>query len=259
MPYQTRSIAAILLLAAALFLLPASPVVAAGFYALPPLPPPHEFGTSLIDRTSSANGVLPVVFSHWLHRMKYTCQVCHSELEFEMRAEATEITEAENRAGRYCGACHNGTTAFGPAENCTRCHSGEKGGDRAKFEAIFSHRPFPSTPFGNGIDWVQALARGMITPARFLSTESEEMPFDKELLLEAEIGRIPPAVFPHQTHNEWMACDTCHPAIFNIKKKATKHFRMAAILDGEFCGACHLNVAFPMDDCSRCHPGIREF
>jgi len=84
------------------------------------------------------------------------------------------------------------------------------------------------------------------------------MPFDKELLLQAEMGNIPPAVFPHRTHSEWMKCDTCHPSVFNIKAKTTKHFRMAAILKGQFCGACHLTVAFPMDDCSRCHPGIAE-
>lgn len=257
MPYPARSVAASFLLAVLVLLLPARSTAAGGFYNLPALPPPHEFGTSILDRVATANGVKPVVFSHWLHRMKYTCKVCHSELEFEMRVGATEITEADNRAGLFCGACHNGTTAFGPIDHCERCHSGEKGLDKEKFEAIFSKRPFPSTSYGNSIDWVQALQRGMIAPARFLETEREEMPFDKELLLEAEIGRIPPAVFSHQTHNEWMSCDTCHPAIFNIKKKTTKHFRMAAILDGEFCGVCHLNVAFPMDDCTRCHPEVR--
>ena len=33
---------------------------------------------------------------------------------------------------------------------------------------------------------------------------------------------------------------------------------MSAILNGEFCGVCHLTVAFPMDDCQRCHPGMKE-
>ena len=119
-------------------------------------------------------------------------------------------------------------------------------------------KPFPSSPFGNGIDWVRALRRGLIEPARFLENVYEEMPFDKELQLQAEMMRIPPAIFPHKAHSEWMDCNLCHPAIFNIKAKTTKHFRMSMILKGEFCGACHRNVAFPMDDCSRCHPGMKE-
>lgn len=231
---------------------------ARSFYDLPPHPQPHAFGNVVIDRTSSANQVLPVVFPHWPHRSRYTCNVCHGELEFEMVAGSTEITEADNRAGRYCGACHDGVTAFAAADNCIRCHSNDPRRGQAQFETFSSRKPFAGTPFGNGIDWVQALRRGLIKPARFLRNETSEIPFDKELLLAAEMGRIPPAVFPHRTHSEWLSCDTCHPGVFNIKAKTTKHFRMAAILKGQFCGACHLSVAFPMDDCARCHPGITE-
>jgi len=255
MPYPARKIGLLQLAAAALLAL-CSPA-AASYYNLPPHPPAHQFGTSMLDRTSRANGVPAVLFSHWLHRLHYTCSVCHTELEFEMEVGGTGITEADNRAGRYCGACHDGNTAFAPEGACARCHSGDTEGQEEKFNAIFSKKPYPSTPFGNGIDWVQALRRGLVTPARFLRNEIPEMPFTKELLLRAEMARIPPAVFPHAAHTDWMGCDTCHPYIFNIKKKGTKHFSMSAILRGEFCGACHLNVAFPMDDCSRCHPGIK--
>lgn len=236
----------------------AVPAHARSFYNLPPHPEPHAFGNVVIDRTSSANNVQPVVFPHWLHRSRYTCSVCHGELEFEMVAGSTEITEADNREGHFCGACHDGTTAFSAPENCSRCHSGDPNRGRERFEAFVGRKPFAGTPFGNGIDWVKALRRGLITPSRFLRSEPAEMPFDKELLLQAEMGNIPPAIFPHRTHTEWMTCDTCHPGVFNIKAKTTKHFRMAAILKGQFCGACHLSVAFPMDDCARCHPGIGE-
>lgn len=258
MPRQTRAIALLLAVGLLSGLVGAGPAGARSFYRLPPLPKPHAYGNVLIDRTSTANGVSPAVFPHWLHRTRATCSVCHDELEFEMQTGSTEVTEADNRAGRFCGACHDGTTAFALAGNCIRCHSGNKNAGQEKFEAFFSSRPFPSTPFGNGIDWVQALRRGLITPASSFETPADSMSFDRELLLEAEMGRIPPAVFPHRAHGEWMGCDTCHPAIFNIKAKTTKHFRMEAILKGQFCGACHLNVAFPMDDCARCHPGIQE-
>lgn len=33
---------------------------------------------------------------------------------------------------------------------------------------------------------------------------------------------------------------------------------MNNILKGEFCGVCHLSVAFPVNDCARCHPGLKE-
>jgi len=33
---------------------------------------------------------------------------------------------------------------------------------------------------------------------------------------------------------------------------------MQYILETKFCGACHLTVAFPLDDCLRCHPGMGQ-
>lgn len=241
-----------------LFVCAVATAQARSIYPLPPHPEPHLYGTILMDRVSTAKGVKPVVFSHWLHRARISCAVCHSELEFELKTGETEISEADNQSGRYCGACHNGELVFGPKDNCQRCHNGDLHVEKARFEAFMASKPFPSAPFGNGIDWVRALRRGLIEPARFLENVYEEMPFDKELQLQAEMMRIPPAIFPHKAHSEWMDCNLCHPAIFNIKAKTTKHFRMSMILKGEFCGACHRNVAFPMDDCSRCHPGMKE-
>lgn len=259
MSRQTGSVAFFLGIAITGILLLAQTATAARtFYSLPPRPASHAFGNVMIDRVSTDAGVKPVVFSHWVHRMGYTCTVCHTELEFDMAAGSTEITMEAIGQGRFCGACHDGQNAFAPAGNCARCHDTNPDARAELFEAVFNSRPFPTAPFGNGIDWVKALRRGLIEPAPYLKVKIEEMPFDRELLLQAEMGNIPPAVFPHKAHSEWMDCDTCHPAIFNIKAKTTKHFRMALILKGQFCGACHLNVAFPMDDCARCHPGIEE-
>lgn len=244
-------------LSVAALLLFAFPGALLAFYDLPPQHPPEEYGNILIDRKSSENGMLPVYFSHWSHRMKYTCEVCHTELEFSMMANTTEMTEADHQGGKYCGACHDGSTAFAHAENCDKCHNGNIAAGRDGFK-IFDKKPYPSMTYGNGIDWVQSLRRGLISPARYLREKPFGMPFEKTLLLEAEMSNIPPAIFPHRAHTDWMGCETCHPHVFNIKKKTTRHFTMAAILKGEFCGACHLNVAFPMNDCARCHPGVKE-
>ncbi|MFA5353435.1 MAG: c(7)-type cytochrome triheme domain-containing protein [Thermodesulfovibrionales bacterium] len=242
-------------MAALLFCLTLGIGAAWGFWNLPPDPAPDEYGNILINRISEKNGVNPVAFSHWIHRQKYTCRVCHFELEFGMGVNTTGITEEDNRKGKYCGACHNGKISFGHDEaNCGKCHNGDKGYGKGNFSKLTG---LPEAGFGNRIDWSSALAKGMISPVNSLSLPPSGSPYDKELLLEAEWSNIPPAVFSHSVHNQWLDCNNCHPDIFNIKKKTTKHFSMERILQGEFCGACHNNVAFPMRDCRRCHPGMK--
>jgi c(7)-type cytochrome triheme protein len=232
------------------------PVAAWAYFDLPPLPPPEEYGNLLISRGTKAKGVKPVFFSHWSHRTLYTCRVCHTELEFNMEVNSTEITEDASRKGRFCGACHNGKTAFGHLKNCERCHTGEINSNSDKF-SIFTRFDFPRTDYGNRIDWVEAMKVRLIFPNRYLKTKSQDIQFDKKLSLDAEWNMIPPSIFPHRAHTAWLDCNNCHPEIFNIKRKGTK-FTMAKILKGEYCGVCHVNVAFPMDDCKRCHPGIRK-
>jgi c(7)-type cytochrome triheme protein len=224
-------------------------------FDLPPLPKPARYGDVSIDRLSADHDVKAVVFSHWSHRLDYTCRVCHFELDFAMEANGSGITETANRAGRFCGACHEGETAFGIDETtCSRCHSGRGGGSAAEFKSL---KNLPKTEYGNKIDWVQAVKDGEITPAQsILEEDFEPIEFTKELLLEAEWAMISPAVFPHEAHAQWLDCANCHPDIFNVKKKTTKHFEMRYNLQGKFCGVCHLRVAFPMDDCKRCHPSM---
>ncbi|HAR46076.1 MAG TPA: hypothetical protein DCS42_16525 [Nitrospiraceae bacterium] len=229
-------------------------VTAWAFWDLPVHPPAKEFGNFLINRTSEKNNVKPATFSHWVHRQKHTCRVCHFELDFSLKVNTTEITEAANKAGRFCGApgCHDGKTVFGHEKpHCEKCHNGDINYSKGKFPAL---KNFPKTKYGNEIDWVKALAQGLIKPKNELTLPPADMSFEKMLSLEAEWSNIPPAVFPHKEHIAWLDCNNCHPDVFNIKKKTTKHFEMVRILKGEFCGACHLNVAFPMDDCKRCHP-----
>jgi len=222
---------------------------------LPSTLPPDEFGNILINRTSEQNGVKPATFSHWSHRQKYTCRVCHFELEFNMQVNSTEITEAANKAGRYCGAsgCHDGKAAFGHDQpHCEKCHNGDRGYGRKNFTKL-SH--FPKTKYGNDINWGKAVDKGLIAPVNYLTLKPPaEVAIIKPLLLEAEWNNIPAAVFSHKKHMQWLDCNICHPDIFNIKKKTTKHFAMVRIMKREFCGVCHLTVAFPMNDCKRCHP-----
>lgn len=233
-----------------------------GDLKLPRLSPPEEYGDVLMKGPSSkAGAVTPVVFSHWVHRTKYTCRVCHGELEFSMKANETGvICENGKVKNRYCTVCHNGKIAFAPkddeGDNCKRCHNADQSPNREKFFAL--QKSLPRAKFGNEIDWVKALDNGSIKPKQSLSGDSQPLGLDKTLTLAAEMSGIPPAVFPHKAHVQWLDCANCHPDIFNIKKKTTKHFSMSRILNGEFCGACHLRIAFPLDECKKCHPSMKS-
>ena len=229
----------------------------AQYWRFPPAPPPSEYGNLLIDRLSEKSGRPAVTFSHWSHRRRYTCRVCHFELGFEMRANATEITEEACRKGRFCGACHDGKEVFGQTDpgDCGKCHNGDPAYGSEKFQELAA---WPKAPYGNHVDWVQALEVGLIHPRSSLEPDYTPMTFTKRLTLEAGWTMIPPAYFSHEVHNRWLDCANCHPDIFNIKKRATAHFSMKYNLEGKFCGACHGKVAFPLNDCRRCHPGIKE-
>lgn len=85
-----------------------------------------EYADVVINRTAEKNGMRPVVFPHWFHRIRFRCKVCHNELGFKMQVGANKITMAEIIDGKFCGMCHNGEIAWSP-ENCDLCHSGLKG------------------------------------------------------------------------------------------------------------------------------------
>ncbi|MHB8845446.1 MAG: c(7)-type cytochrome triheme domain-containing protein [Nitrospirota bacterium] len=222
----------------------------------PPLPPPPQYGNVLISRLTRSSTHPPVSFSHWLHRRYYTCRVCHFELGFAMKTNTTEITEAKNRKGDFCGSCHNGKIAF-PIDDstCRYCHTGTINASDARFSEL---KELPKAKYGDEINWVRALKKGFIAPKQSLiDPDFEQIPFEKILRLEPEWKMINTrALFPHKKHTEWLDCADCHPDIFNIQKKGTKHFRMDYINDGKFCGVCHLTVAFPIQDCKRCHPDL---
>ena len=66
-------------------------------------------------------GVPPAVFSHWIHRIRFRCSVCHPVLFQMQKTEGPRMVELQ--AGMYCGACHNGRTAFQISfGTCVRCH-----------------------------------------------------------------------------------------------------------------------------------------
>lgn len=102
-----------------------------------------EFGDVVLNQLSEKNGMRPVVFPHWFHRVRFQCKVCHAELGFKMSVGATKAPMSEIMAGKFCGKCHNGKIAWG-VERCDLCHSGRPGlttriigGDRTGGPGIF--------------------------------------------------------------------------------------------------------------------------
>ncbi len=94
------------------------------FLASPPAR--AEYGDVLINKRSEKEGMRPVVFPHWFHRIRFRCKVCHNELGFKMRAGGNDVLMVDIIEGKFCGMCHNGQIAWSP-ENCDLCHSGKPG------------------------------------------------------------------------------------------------------------------------------------
>ncbi len=89
-------------------------------------PAQAEYADVVINKRSDREGVRPVVFPHWFHRIRYQCRVCHDELGFKMRAGANDVKMADIIEGKFCGMCHNGQIAWA-TERCDLCHSGKPG------------------------------------------------------------------------------------------------------------------------------------
>ena len=55
-------------------------------------PAQAEYADVVINRRSDSEGVRPVIFPHWFHRIRFQCRVCHKELDFKMRAGLSDRT-----------------------------------------------------------------------------------------------------------------------------------------------------------------------
>ena len=222
-----------------------------------------EYGNVVMNNFSEKNKMAPVVFKHWLHRSKYTCRLCHVDIGFAMQAGGTEVKEADNKNGIYCGTCHNGKEAFGPQETksfggtvpkCDLCHSYGK-------DVVFKNdfyefrKKFPQERFGNGIDWLKAEDENLVTLKDYLegvSIKRSKIQEPKEFDFKAQEPNMPDIIFSHKKHTVWNGCELCHPEIFPVKKDSVPYSMMENFA-GKYCGACHGTVAFPSLDCQRCH------
>lgn len=232
--------------------------------------PPEEYGRVILNNFSGNSGFAPVVFDHWLHRANFTCRLCHVDIGFAMVGGATKINAASNSKGLYCGACHDGKRVYGDrkifpsctdkftqedVKTCDRCHSSGKKVKREYAFKSFTER-LPKEGLGNGIDWEEAEAKGLIKPVDFLEGVSVKRPplqAQKDFTIESRGNWMSDITFSHKKHAIWNGCEVCHPEIFPSVKKGEHKYTMFQIYSGEYCGLCHINVAFPLNECHKCH------
>jgi len=237
---------------------------------------PPEYGRVIIRNYTQGRGLAPVVFDHWLHRSMFTCRLCHVDIGFAMKAGATNITAATNMQGFHCGACHDGKKIIKGrvifascmkelpsegAERCDRCHSlGKKVAKEYEFSAFT--KKMPKAFLGNGIDWEEAENKGIIKPLDVLegvSMQRSPLKAQQDFSIPIRATWIGEVIFSHKKHSNWNGCEVCHPEIFPSVQKGGTKYSMFDIMDGQYCGACHDKVAFPLQDCSRCHTKPVQF
>ncbi|MDA8101237.1 MAG: hypothetical protein M0042_16580 [Nitrospiraceae bacterium] len=228
---------------------------------------PAEYGNVVINAFSAKEGMAPVVFEHWFHRAKYSCRLCHVDIGFSLKADGTGIRAADNAKGLYCGVCHNGKmesagkkvfAACGTDKNDKRCEKCHSQGKHVKQDYDFATytAKFPKDQFGNGVNWEKAAEGGQIQLTDYIegvSIKKPAQPVQKDFTIQPKSADKGEILFSHRKHLIWNGCEVCHPEIFKGGKRGSQQYSMNEIKNRKFCGVCHSSVAFPLDDCFRCH------
>lgn len=169
--------------------------------------------------------VKSVVFSHKTHveNKGLSCDMCHPK-PFEPKAlkaqGKSDFTMKSLYEGKYCGACHDGRTAFPSNAQCARCHGGVK-----EFTAL-QQGPRPVARGLKGPEGVISLGTGSTT-----------------------------VKFSHEIHAQGATCADCHSGNFQMKKGTTR-LTMADHAGGNYCYSCHNGKkAFDYNNCAGCHTG----
>jgi len=109
---------------------------------------------------------------------------------------------------------------------------------------------FPVDSLGR-VNWVRALADGLITPRRAVQPGGTMRSLDTAIVMR-NTRAMPYVRFPHLQHTQWLDCSNCHPKPFKPQVGAN-NLAMDEILSGRACGLCHSSVAFSVMTCERCH------
>lgn len=216
------------------------------------------------------------LFSHAIHSGMYKCVDCHSSI-FVAGKSSQRYTMAQMEKGSSCGACHDGKTAFGVKDACTKCHVVKK----IHFKpgsAVFPHdvhvaaynckdcHPGLFIPgAGNKrftmIDMEKGEACGSCHDSKTAFSVKGDCekchpgtPRAIRYELAATTGNVE---FSHAPHlGRGYSCNSCHYQIVP-SGLPNKRWLMKDMDQGLFCGACHgASMAFSVKSpasCERCH------
>ncbi len=241
-----------------------------------------------------------VTFTHSTHTddLGLECSECHDDIFAMQRgvAERTgKLTMASLAEGQFCGACHDGDTAFASDTNCSACHVAPEAeitwddptlvvfGHNMHVEdlglecsechdSIFTMKNGAATE--SGTFTMASFAEGKYCGAchdgdAAFSANSDcgichTLPNDPEPMLWSK--PVKAVVFYHNNHVEeyGLDCESCHDGTFAMKKGAAEHaddFTMEALYAGKYCGKCHDgDTAFASNTlCNSCHIGVKGY
>lgn len=214
------------------------------------------------------------VFSHTAHlEMSYACSECHNKI-FIAGPNRVSHTMLDMEAGKSCGTCHDGKTAFSVKADCQKCHKKVLDVRFKAFNASFSHNDHlkmfkcnecHSSIFIGGVrsfrytmpQMEQGKSCGTCHDGKTAFTVTgncekchSNTPQDHVFTIK-DSGQVP---FSHAKHRMKYACGQCHNNIV-AAGVAAKRFTMSDMDKGKSCGACHdSKTAFSVKSCSRCHP-----
>ncbi len=215
-----------------------------------------------------------VLYPHWLHRIMFECKVCHGAI-FRMKRWENHLSQEEIEQGKQCGVCHNGTMAFSAKDDksCNRCHivglpearhlhdpgmvKQEKLKQAAKsVGAVWRPENLPDGKLPldkfQFIDWLELKRLNAFSPVISLDKDYKDQSRNNQIVFESRSDFVNDVIFDHKVHSDWIACSSCHPALF-IDKLGANQMKMLDLSRGQFCGHCHSKVSFPFADCLRCH------
>jgi c(7)-type cytochrome triheme protein len=210
----------------------------------------------------------PVAFTHQMHASRQSCTVCHPALFIAGKNRPQGMAAMEK--GKSCGACHDGTKAFGVAE-CARCHTVTDLTFKVKETGpvLFTHtahagrqpchecHPLIYRYIKGKHLGMAAMGKGKSCGAchngtkAFAVAECAKCHPLKELTFPTK--DISPARFSHKSHLATYGCKVCHPKLYPLKRG--NPVGMAAMEKGKSCGTCHNGKsAFPVTaSCGYCH------
>jgi c(7)-type cytochrome triheme protein len=223
------------------------------------------------DKTYNIAATGPTRFSHNTHLASSPdCRVCHPSLF--VAGPNKRFTMAEMKKGKSCGACHNGSKAFG-IDRCVTCHPVKEKTFKVKetgpthfshkihieiSECVDCHPKLYAPNHKNRRVGMAAMEKGQSCGACHNSRKAFSIkectkchPVRQLQFEEKSAGNV---VFSHLFHNGMYGCVECHTRFYKTTR-STVRVSMQEMETGKSCGGCHDGkTAFSVKEkCEACH------